>query len=100
MKVLHFSILTINKVLILIDKCQLLRFNVSICDRVFVFTGLGCGPGFADILQDGIPLFIFAILIFLGTTQLWREGPVRLCHTVNCKLQSYLLTFIHIFLNI
>lgn len=40
--------------------------------RVFLFTGLGCVSGFADVLQDRVSLFIFSILFFLGATQLWR----------------------------
>lgn len=42
---------------------------------VCVFTGLGGGSGFADVLQDGIPLLVLSIFLFLGTTRLWTEGP-------------------------
>lgn len=62
------------------------------CDWVFVFTGLGCGPGFADILQDRISLFIFSILFFLGTAQLWREGPIKSCYFFLRYKSTFLFT--------
>lgn len=58
-----------------------LCMNMCVC--VFVFTGLGCRPGFADVLQDRISLFIFSIFLFLGTTQLWGEEPLSHVMYVN-----------------
>lgn len=37
-----------------------------------VFTGLGRRPGFADVLQDGVPLFVVSVLFFPGAAQLRR----------------------------
>lgn len=44
----------------------------SICRRTGAPTGLRYAPRFADVLQDGIPLFVLGLFVLLGAARLRR----------------------------